>query len=181
MYLARVCRHLWVYILSLPRRWRREYLWRSRMTKTRWGFPARPAQRRAHAAPLPLPLCPCLSHFVCGRNSGEGVGLLDKEHMATTEHTVTGRLIHNSIITENLLLRLSLLRFKEGPVDELWIPSTKQVFVSECGWDLNPVTVKIWTFAFFISSRGDKCRNSFERWSRVWNGWADLMNEWADC
>lgn len=88
------------------------------------------------------------------------MGLLEKEHMATAEHTVTGRLIHNSIITENLLLRLSLLRFKGGPVDELWIPSTKQVFVSECGWDLNPVTVKIWTFAF-ISSRGDKYRNTF--------------------
>ena len=137
---------------------RREYLWKkSWMTKTRWGSSAslyRGELMQCHYPFLFVLVFPtlCEGKFQGSKEKGYWRGTHGHDRA-----TLTGRLIHDSIIIENVLLQTfsAALPQKRGPVDELWILSTKKLFVSKCGWDLNRVSVTIWTFAF-ISGCGEK-------------------------
>lgn len=68
------------------------------------GLLCQPVWRGAHAAPLPLLLCARLSHFVQRKRRGRR-GAIGEEHKAWQSHSHR-RLNHNSIIVENVFLRL---------------------------------------------------------------------------
>lgn len=91
----------------------REYLWKSWMTKTRWGFSTnlyRGELMRRHYPFFFVLVFPTLYEKNSGRGKRDGYWRGTRGH---DRAAVTGGLIHNSSITEILLLRLFLLRLKK--------------------------------------------------------------------
>lgn len=87
------------------------------------GLLRQPLSRRSHAAPLPLLLCACISHFVWRKTQGRW-GAIGEEPMAMAElQSQAGSFTTKIYFTDCHCIT------SKGPTDELWIQHTKKLFV----------------------------------------------------